>query len=87
MEMGKIKANCTITFEDCIKISGFKVMENKEGHLFLSMPNVKGNNGKFYELAQFTNREFRQYVGKWAVKKYQEALKNKDDFSLPGGEI
>jgi len=83
---GKMLATGSITFADVMHISGFKLIDkNGDGkHLFISYPSIKTNGGQFAELVKPTSKEFRNYIAKCFIAKYDEARKDKDIFSLPG---
>jgi DNA-binding cell septation regulator SpoVG len=83
---GKMLATGSITFAGVMHISGFKLIDkNGDGkHLFISYPSIKTNGGQFSELVKPVTKDFRNYIAKCFIAKYQEAQKNKDLFSLPG---
>ena len=81
---GKMLATGNITFAGVMQIAGFKLIDkNGDGkHLFISYPSIKTKGGQFAELVKPTSKDFRNYITKCFIAKYQKAKKNKDIFSL-----
>jgi DNA-binding cell septation regulator SpoVG len=82
---GKMLATGNITFAGVMAVSGFKLIDkNGDGkHLFISYPSIKQNNGQFAELVKPTTKDFRNYIAKCFIAKYEEAKRDKDIFTLP----
>ena len=65
----KLKALATVTIDDCLNLTGIKVMEGVNG-LFISMPSRKGKEGekddkgkqKYYDIFYPKTKEFREQL-------------------------
>lgn len=65
------KAFATISL-DKIKISGVRVVETKRG-TFVSMPQERGRNGKWYDRITLGDKEVREAVTRAVLEEYNEA--------------
>ena len=63
------KAFCNISILDSIVISGFRIVEGKEG-LFVSMPREEGKDGKWYNTVIPLNREVKDEIEKIVLEAY-----------------
>jgi len=65
----KFKAWATITFDDVLRIHGFKIIEGKSGP-FVAMPSRKLSSGKFIDIAYPVNQEFRKMIQEKILEEY-----------------
>lgn len=73
-EQGKaLKAGVSITFDDCFVVHGIKVIENKEGKTFVSMPQTKAGD-TFKDICHPIKTEFRNYIAGEVMKAYNAKL-------------
>lgn len=67
---GKTAAFFDIKTDDEIIIKGFRIVNGTNG-LFVSAPDEKGKDGKYYERVSLP-KEMRQKLEKMALKEYEE---------------
>ena len=75
----KLKAFVNVTFDDVFVVRGLKVIKGANGY-FISMPSRKMPDGSFRDIAHPITNEFRQFIEKVILDKYQKIL-------AEGGEI
>lgn len=63
------KAFCEVTILDSLAISGFRVVEGKDG-LFVSMPRESGKDGKWYNVVTPLKREVKDDIEKLVLEAY-----------------
>lgn len=67
----KLRAYVNITIDDCFMIRGLKVIRGAKG-LFVAMPNKKGKNGLFRDVAHPLNMETRKMIEDKVLEQYEE---------------
>ncbi len=67
----KTVAYCDVQTDDKIVIKGFKLINGTKG-LFLSAPNEKGKDGKYYD-SVILPKELRDNLEKMAIEEYNNA--------------
>lgn len=55
---GKLRAYCTVTFDNCFVVHNVKIIESQNG-LFIAMPSRKTGNGEYKDVAHPISPEFR----------------------------
>jgi stage V sporulation protein G len=70
---GKLRAYINITIDDCFMVRGLKVIESAKG-IFVAMPNKKGTNGMFRDMAHPINHDTRAMIEEIVLEKYDEAV-------------
>lgn len=75
----KVRATCSITLDDVLRIHHLHVIEGKKG-LFIGFPNTGEmklyKNGKRYvDIIHPCNEELRQEINKAVLEKYYEEMK------------
>lgn len=61
-EKGKpIKAGVSVTFDECFVVHGIKVIESKNGNVFVSMPQTKTPDG-YKDICHSIKTDFRNYI-------------------------
>ena len=63
-----LKANATITFDDCFVVKGLKVVKGKKG-LFVTMPSYEYN-GEWKDLCFPLSKEFRTEISNAVLDAY-----------------
>jgi DNA-binding cell septation regulator SpoVG len=58
----QIRAFAEIELEQEIIIRGFKIIERKNGGIFISNPSVKSSDGEFKDIVFFNNPDFSRKV-------------------------
>lgn len=67
----KVKGYARITFDKCFVVDNLCIIDGEKG-LFVSMPNKKGSDGKYYDLAFPITKEFRQEIQDAVIKAFNE---------------
>ena len=57
---GKIRAFASIVIDDCFIVNDLRVMEGREGQLFVTMPARKARNGQMRDIAHPLNSDTRR---------------------------
>ena len=65
----KLRAYVNITIDGCFMIRGLKVIRGAKG-LFVAMPNKKGKNGLFRDVAHPLNMETRKMIEDKVLEQY-----------------
>jgi stage V sporulation protein G len=73
VDESKLRAYVNITIDDCFMIRGLKVIRGNKG-LFVAMPNKKGRNGLFRDVAHPVNAETRKLIEDKVLEKYYELV-------------
>ncbi len=73
---GKVRAFASIVIDDCFIINDLRVMEGREGQLFVTMPARKSRNGQMRDIAHPLNAETRQQIEERVLQKFQESVAN-----------
>ena len=66
---GALRAFCDIVVNDAIMIKGIKVLNGREG-LFVSMPQEKGKDDKWWDSVRCMTQEVRQYISEEVLSAY-----------------
>ena len=69
----KLRAYVNLTIDGCFMIRGLKVIRGSKG-LFVAMPNKKGKNGLFRDIAHPLNAETRKMIEDKVLEAYERAL-------------
>ena len=69
----KLKAFVNVTFDDQFVIRGMKIIKGSNG-FFVSMPSRKMPDGSFRDVAHPITKEFRQFIEKIILEKYNQQL-------------
>lgn len=67
----KMKGSVSVIIDDCIKITGIKIIEGRNG-LFLAMPSRKLQDGSSRDIIYPINSETRQLFNDVVLKAFQE---------------
>ena len=67
----KMKGSVSVIIDDCIKITGIKIIEGRNG-LFLAMPSRKLQDGSSRDIIYPLNSETRQLFNDVVLKAFQE---------------
>ena len=71
---GAVKANASVTLDECFGIRGVKVMDGKNG-LFINMPSYKAGDSKYTDICFPTTPEFRKELTDAVIEAYKLAIK------------
>lgn len=70
---GKMKAVCSVTFDDAFVVHDIKVVEGQNG-LFVAMPSRRTPSGEFRDIAHPISAAARQQIQEAVLKAYQEEI-------------
>lgn len=73
---GKIRAFASIVIDDCFIVNDLRIVEGREGQLFVTMPARKTRNGQMRDIAHPLNSDTREQIEQRILSEYEEALKN-----------
>ncbi len=87
---GKIRAFASIVIDDCFIVNDLRVMEGREGQLFVTMPARRSRGGQLRDIAHPLNSETRQIIEERVLAEFQRsldhlALPDRDDENRDGG--
>ncbi len=71
----KMKAVCSVTFDDMLVIHDIKVIES-DSKTFVAMPSRKNKNGQYSDIAHPINSELREKLEKAIIDEYRKALES-----------
>lgn len=69
----KLKAFVNVTFDNQFVVRGMKVIKSSNG-FFVSMPSRRMPDGTFRDIAHPITKEFREFIEKKILEKYNEKL-------------
>jgi len=73
---GKVRAFASIVIDDCFIVNDLRVMEGREGQLYVTMPSRKTRNGQVRDIAHPLNSETRKVVEERVLQEFQTAVEN-----------
>lgn len=79
---GKLVGYANVTFEDCLVVTGIRIMSSDDGGLWISMPSKKNNSTeKWDDIVYPSNKDFRYELRDAIVQEYEGkvATTYKDD--------
>ncbi len=68
---GKVKAFAQIVIDGCFLIGDIRVLEGKEGLVYVAMPSRRLRNGSFRDIAHPLNTETRRSLEDAILKEYE----------------
>ena len=74
---GKVRAFASVVFDDCFIVNDLRVIEGREGQVFVTMPARKTRNGQMRDIAHPLNSETREQIEKRVLEEYQTALQSR----------
>lgn len=73
---GRVRAFASIVVDDCFIINDLRVMEGREGQLFVSMPARKARNGQMRDIAHPLNGATRRAIEERVLTEFRLAVEN-----------
>ncbi len=73
---GKVRAFVSIIIDDCFIVNDLRVMEGREGQLFVTMPARKTRNGQMRDTAHPLNSETRKVIEDRVLEEFLQAVTN-----------
>ena len=72
---GSLKAFCDLLILDTFVIKGLRIVQGKEG-LFVSMPQEKGRDGKWYDTFFPVSSDIRKNLQEYVMSEYDNLKKD-----------
>ena len=73
---GRVRAFASIVIDDCFIVNDLRVMEGREGQLFVTMPARKVRSGQMRDIAHPLNGNTREMIEELVLAEYEQALEN-----------
>jgi stage V sporulation protein G len=74
---GKVRAFASVVFDDCFIVNDLRVVEGREGQVFVSMPARKTRNGQMRDIAHPLDAKTRELIEHRVIEEYQTAVANR----------
>jgi stage V sporulation protein G len=74
---GKVRAFASVVFDDSFIVNDLRVIEGREGQVFVTMPARKTRNGQMRDIAHPLNSETREQIEQRVLEEFDSALKNR----------
>jgi stage V sporulation protein G len=74
---GKVRAFASVVFDDCFIVNDLRVIEGREGQVFVTMPGRKTRNGQMRDIAHPLNSETREQIESRVLAEYEAARQNR----------
>ncbi|MFQ5450669.1 MAG: septation protein SpoVG family protein [Nitrospinaceae bacterium] len=71
-EFSNIRAYAEVTLEDCLILRGIRILQSKQGGLFLGFPARKGRDNEYHDLIIAKSPEFKTYLRDRVIQAYKE---------------
>ena len=69
-----LRGLASITLEGCFVVKGIKIIEDREGRLFVAMPNRRKGDGSWQDVAHPITPAFRKQVEQAVLGEYNRVL-------------
>ena len=70
---GKVRAFASVVFDDSFIVNDLRVIEGREGQVFVTMPARKTRNGQMRDIAHPLNSETREMIEERVLAEYESA--------------
>ena len=74
---GKVRAFASVVFDDCFMVNDLRVIEGREGQVFVTMPGRKTRNGQMRDIAHPLNSETRDQIEQRVLEEYESARRTR----------
>src|SRR5210317_1967936 len=74
---GKVRAFASVVFDDCFIVNDLRVIEGREGQVFVTMPGRKTRNGQMRDIAHPLNSDTREQIEQRVLEEYESARQNR----------
>jgi stage V sporulation protein G len=71
---GKVRAFASVVFDDSFIVNDLRVVEGREGQVFVTMPARKTRNGQMRDIAHPLNSDTREQIEERVLEEYRTAL-------------
>ncbi len=69
---GKVKAFAQVIFDSCFLVGDIRVLEGKEGTVYVAMPSRRLRNGSFRDIAHPLNTDTRKRLDEAILSEYEK---------------
>ena len=85
---GKVRAFASVVFDDCFIVNDLRVIDGREGQVYVTMPGRKTRNGQMRDIAHPLNCETREHIVKQVLEEYESARRSRviGERSASGGD-
>ena len=73
---GRVRAFASIVIDDCFIVNDLRVMEGREGQLFVTMPARKVRSGQMRDIAHPLTSDTREMIEELVLAEYRQAVEN-----------
>lgn len=81
---GKVKAFAQVVIDGCFLVGDIRVLEGKEGTVYVAMPSRRLRNGSFRDIAHPLNSETRRRLDEAILAEYQKVVAEQGAAGDPG---
>jgi len=74
---GKVRAFASVVFDDCFIVNDLRVIEGREGQVFVTMPARKTRNGQMRDIAHPLDSRTRELVEQKVLEEFAAAVANR----------
>ena len=74
---GKVRAFASVVFDDCFIVNDLRVIEGREGQIFVTMPARKTRNGQMRDIAHPLDSATRESIERRVLEEFDLALRNR----------
>jgi stage V sporulation protein G len=74
---GKVRAFASVVFDDAFIVNDLRVVEGREGQVFVTMPARKTRNGQMRDIAHPLNSDTREHIEQRVLEEYQAAVSSR----------
>ena len=74
---GKVRPFASVIFDDSFIVNDLRVIEGREGQVFVTMPARKTRNGQMRDIAHPLNSETREEIEQRVLEEYESARQNR----------
>jgi stage V sporulation protein G len=74
---GKVRAFASVVFDDCFIVNDLRVIEGREGQVFVTMPARKTRNGQMRDTAHPLDNATREMIEEKVLSEFNSAVSNR----------
>ena len=82
---GKVKAFAQVVFDGCFLVGDIRVLEGKEGTVYVTMPSRRLRNGSFRDIAHPLNTDTRKKLDEAILSEYERVIAERGAAGGGGG--
>jgi stage V sporulation protein G len=73
---GKVRAFASIVIDDCFIVNDLRVIEGREGQIYVTMPARKVRNGQMRDIAHPLNSQTRKQIEDTVLAEFRQAVEH-----------